>query len=132
MTAAAMGAKVVCTDLAKALPLLQKNIDLNFSADDANSALSVAELQWGKDLENFRSSYDYVFGADIIYMEDSFNDLIATLRHLSRNNATKIYLAAKLRYDKVEQFLIKLNKVFAHIKKVKEDSTSLVVVYECH
>lgn len=136
MVAAAMGANVTATDLKTALPLLRENIELNYPKQPGKNMaqLRVKELEWGK-LHNFENCfYDYVFGADIIYLEESFDALIKTLHHFSKSNSnlTKIILSQKLRYDRVEKFLRKLETVFLTVKLVYQDFDSSIVIYECY
>ena len=140
MTAAALGASVTCTDVAKALPLLQENINLNFSPKEVEQHLSVQRLEWGKDHKNFAScSFDYVVGADIIYLEETFDSLLQTLIYLANctgkdrvTNTTKIYLSAKHRYERVDNFVKKLRDSFSFVNSVYEDDRVNVVIYECY
>ena len=132
ITAAALGATVTCTDMAKGLPLIKKNIELNFSPTERKNRVKVSRLEWGVDQEKFDStSYDYVLGADIIYLEETFDALVETLCHFSKQKKnTKIYLSAKLRYTRVEKFLALLKRCFS-VRKVFEDKSVSVVIYEC-
>ena len=138
MTTAALGASVTCTDVEKALPLLQENIDLNFPPIEANKKrLFVKRLEWGKDHKNFENChFDYIVGADIIYLEETFDLLLETLVYLSNCSAeetvTKIYLSAKHRYERVDNFVRKLKSSFSHVKAVHEDIRVNVVIYECY
>ena len=139
MIAAAMGANVTCTDVGKSLPILKDNIDLNFPTLLHDSIqLTVQELEWGKfeHFKNCRFNYDYILGADIIYLEETFDPLVKTLGYLAKcnknKNATKILLSTKLRYDCVEHFFKKLKTIFSTIKQVFKNFDLNIVIYECY
>ena len=73
--------------------------------------ITVRELVWGRNLDLFSHDYDLVIGADIVYIEETFDDLINTLRRLSRNES-KIYLSSKIRYEKDRKFFERLSQFF--------------------
>ncbi|CAK8675138.1 unnamed protein product [Clavelina lepadiformis] len=134
MAMAKLGANVTVTDVKKALPLLQENIELNFPTNDNNSSTAtpiVKELEWGIHLHKHTCCYDLIVGADIIYMEDSYDALITTLKYFMRCLGTKILLSAKLRYDRVECFISKLKNHFSNIDELLRDIKTNVVIFEC-
>jgi len=133
MVAAEMGAHVTVTDTAKALPLLEENMVLNFPHKKRPVA---RELEWGKELHAYAGHFhDFIFGADIIYLESTFDDLLETLHYLANtvnaSNRTKIVLSAKIRYDRVTKFVKKLQTKFTSVSNVHQDQASNVVIYEC-
>ena len=94
------------TDLKHCLDNIKENLLIN----DAKA--EVLELKWGQNLEKFNKIYDYILGADIIYFEETFCDLEATLNDLSGPN-TKVLLSCKIRYPKDQRFLKNLENKFS-------------------
>jgi len=102
------GAHVTVTDRPVALPLLQQNTQRN---DVQN--VQVLELTWGqKNLDQFSRPYDVIIGADIVYVEETFEDLLLTINQLSDNNTTVI-LSCQIRYERDLRFLELLRKHFS-------------------
>ena len=103
-----LGARVTLTDRPVALPLLRQNVAIN-NVDN----VQVRELTWGqKNLDHeFSSAYDIIIGADIVYMEDTFKDLLSTLDELS-DDGTAVILACQIRYDRDLTFLDMLRQRF--------------------
>uniref|UniRef100_H2YUE6 Uncharacterized protein n=1 Tax=Ciona savignyi TaxID=51511 RepID=H2YUE6_CIOSA len=133
MVAAYMGAHVTLTDLDKFLPILEENIELNMNlikTGSKNGTVKVSELKWGEKLAKFDPTYDFVLGADIIYSEDLFPALLDTLCYF-HGGGSKIILGSKLRYDRVEVFILKLNQKFRTVKEVMRCEKTQVVIYEC-
>jgi len=101
------GAHVTVTDRPVALPVLWKNVEHN---DVPN--VQVHELTWGqKNLDQFKHPYDVVIGADIIYIEETFEDLLLTIDQLS-DNKTILLLSCQIRYERDLKFLELLRKLF--------------------
>ena len=110
-----------------ALENLQTNMDRNRKTLDENSGkVHVTELTWGTDLEK-HPKYQVILGADIIYIEETFKDLLKTLKHLSSTD-TVVFLSCKIRYEKDSKFLVKLRKTFL-IEEVLYDSARDIRVY---
>lgn len=106
--AAMLGAYVTVTDRPVALPVLQKNIERN----DAEN-VQVLELTWGqKNLDQFSRPYEVVIGADIVYIEETFEDLLLTIDQLS-DNKTTVILSCQIRYERDLRFIQLLRKCFA-------------------
>ena len=96
------------TDRPIALPVLHQNVDLN---DVEN--VQVRELVWGqKNLDEFSLPYDVIIGADIVYVEETFQDLIDTVDRLS-DRRTTVILSCLIRYERDSRFLDLLRKRFA-------------------
>lgn len=140
-----LGAQVTVTDLREALPFLSKNIDLNFAMKDTNYP-TVQELKWGENLHSYNpDNYDIIIGADIVYIEDTFNDLLDTICYLcqcktyesvlSQNNRTsgelrpRIILSAKMRYSREAKFIARMKKYFQvdHVMTVEDTN---IHIYE--
>ena len=115
------------------MDILHKNLDLNkslckdtkldstvldvFLSNDlgCNSCLGlnttkVKVLNWGHNLEEF-ATYDIILAADVIYLEDTFTDLLQTLEHLS-SPRTVILLSCKIRYSRDTRFLKRMRHSF--------------------
>lgn len=58
----------------------------------------VCALSWGLDHEEFLTDYDFILGADIVYLKDTYPLLIRTLQHLCGLHST-IYLSSKMRQE---------------------------------
>lgn len=80
LAAARLGAHVVLTDRARALPLLRRNAECN--ALD----VQVQELEWGSAWGGEAEAllFQLVLGADVVCHDESMEPLIATLRQLLR------------------------------------------------
>ena len=138
--AAKKGARVTLTDVEKTLPALQENVNLNFQngSEDPQAPL-VQALQWHSDNEKFKPcAYDIIIGADIIYSEALFDDLLSTLVHLTSNcsesldTEPKVILSSKLRYDRVETFISRLRTAFRFVNEVYKDTSRNVLIIECY
>jgi len=102
------GAHVTLTDRPVALPVLHQNVDIN-----AAKNVQVRELVWGqKNLHEFLPQYNVLIGADIVYIEETFQDLIDTIDRLS-DSRTVVILSCLIRYERDSRFLDMLRKRFA-------------------
>jgi len=72
--------RVVITDVPVALPLIERNISMNFSGGVGPRALP---LRWGnrEDLKAL-GSFDLVVGSDVTYRPDCMDDLLASVHDL--------------------------------------------------
>ena len=102
------GAHVTLTDRPVALPVLRKNIECNGVQN-----VEALELNWGqKNLDQFSHPYDVIIGADIVYVEETFEDLLLTIEQLS-DDRTIVVLSCHIRYERDLRFLELLRKRFA-------------------
>ena len=69
--------------------------------------ITVSELEWGSSVLTFDPPYDIILAADVIYIEETFPDLIKTLKELS-NSESVILLSCKRRYKRHDQFFEQL------------------------
>ena len=81
------------TDRQLALQGLKENVDMN--TEQMDTTIRVQELDWAKDLKNYTEKYDLILGADIIYIEETFQDLLKTFQHLSSCNS-QVLLSCKI------------------------------------
>ncbi|NXB32009.1 MT21A methyltransferase, partial [Eulacestoma nigropectus] len=121
-------ARVTITDRVAALEFLESNVQANLPAELRPRAV-VKELTWGKDLDNFPSgAFDFVLGADIVYLEETFAELLQTLEHLC-SEKTVILLSCRIRYERDLKFLKMLRDRFS-VYEVHYDSSKDVHIYK--
>ncbi|NXU10029.1 MT21A methyltransferase, partial [Pardalotus punctatus] len=121
-------ARVTITDRAAALEFLESNVQANLPPELRPRAV-VKELTWGKDLDNFPSgAFDFVLGADIVYLEETFAELLQTLEHLC-SDQTVVLLSCRIRYDRDLKFLKMLRGRFS-VYEVHYDSSKDVHIYK--
>ncbi|NXY61468.1 MT21A methyltransferase, partial [Callaeas wilsoni] len=123
-----VGARVTITDRAAALEFLESNVQANLPPELRPRAV-VKELTWGKDLHNFPSgAFDFVLGADIVYLEETFAELLQTLEHLC-SEQTVVLLSCRIRYERDLKFLRMLRDRFS-VYEVHYDSSKDVHIYK--
>ncbi|NXX93712.1 MT21A methyltransferase, partial [Centropus bengalensis] len=122
-----LGAHATITDRAAALEFLESNVEANLPSELRPRAV-VKELTWGKDLESFLpGAFDFILGADIVYLEETFAELLQTLEHLCTEQ-TVILLACRIRYERDNKFLKMLRGSFS-VREVHYDSSKDVHIY---
>ncbi|XP_037705478.1 protein N-lysine methyltransferase METTL21A isoform X2 [Choloepus didactylus] len=120
IVAALLGARVTITDRKVALEFLKSNVQANLPPHIQPNAV-VKELTWGQNLGSFLpGEFDLILGADIIYLEETFTDLLQTLEHLCSDHSV-ILLACRIRYERDNNFLAMLERQFTK-EKLQEDS----------
>lgn len=123
-----LGAHVTITDRAAALEFLESNVQANLPSELRPRAV-VKELTWGRDLDNFPSgAFDFILGADIVYLEETFAELLQTLEHLC-SEQTVILLSCRIRYERDHRFLRMLRGRFS-VSEVHYDSSKEVHIYK--
>ncbi|NWI63892.1 MT21A methyltransferase, partial [Todus mexicanus] len=121
-------ARVTITDRAAVLEFLESNVQANLPPELRPRA-AVMELTWGKDLGNFTpGAFDFILGADIVYLEETFADLLQTLEHLC-SEQTVILLSCRIRYERDHKFLKMLRGRFS-VYEVHYDSSKDVHIYK--
>ncbi|NWU49444.1 MT21A methyltransferase, partial [Dromas ardeola] len=121
-------AHVTITDRAAALEFLESNVQTNLPSELRPRAV-VKELTWGKDLDNFLpGAFDFILGADIVYLEETFAELLQTLEHLC-SEQTVILLSCRIRYERDHKFLKMLRGRFS-VYEVHYDSSKDVHIYK--
>ncbi|NXN44144.1 MT21A methyltransferase, partial [Rhinoptilus africanus] len=121
-------ARVTITDRAAALEFLESNVQANLPSELRPRAV-VKELTWGKDLDNFLpGAFDFILGADIVYLEETFAELLQTLEHLC-SEQTVILLSCRIRYERDHKFLKMLRGRFS-VYEVHYDSSKDVHIYK--
>ncbi|EDO31278.1 predicted protein [Nematostella vectensis] len=120
------GRDVLITDRKSALSHTRLNIEENRKSGLQDS-LQVKELVWGQDVSDLSPPFDVILGADIIYIEDTFNDLLRTLRDLS-GKETIVLISCKIRYERDSNFL-KMMKQDFDINQVLYNKDLDITVY---
>jgi predicted nicotinamide N-methyase len=121
------GAQTIITDQEKAVPYLTKAVENNLP-DKFKDKYKVQALDWREDLETYTDTFDVILGADIIYIEETFPDLLRTIMHLS-NEDTLVYISCRIRYTRDSDFLKMLSEVF-DLKKVHVDRQRDITIYK--
>ncbi|XP_018415902.1 PREDICTED: protein N-lysine methyltransferase METTL21A [Nanorana parkeri] len=124
IVATLLGAEATVTDREIALEFLKTNVHDNLPTDLLHK-VSVKPLTWGKGLEDF-SPFDVIVGADIIYLEETFQDLLKTILHLSTEN-TVILLSCKLRYQRDHQFLDMMRQHFSVVQVLYDQKVDVYI-----
>lgn len=96
--------------------------------DNFKDKYKVQALDWRGDLETYTETFDVILGADIIYIEDTFPDLLRTIIHLS-NKDTLVYISCRIRYTRDSNFLKMLSEIF-DLKKVHVDRQRDITIYK--
>ncbi|XP_051009902.1 protein N-lysine methyltransferase METTL21A [Acomys russatus] len=127
IVAALLGAHVTITDRKVALEFLKSNVEANLPPH-IQPKVVVKELTWGQNLESYSpGEFDLILGADVIYLEDTFMDLLRTLGHLCSNHSV-ILLACRIRYERDSDFLAMLERQFT-VSRVHYDPEKDVHIY---
>ncbi|KAM6152459.1 protein N-lysine methyltransferase METTL21A [Erethizon dorsatum] len=128
IVAALLGAHVTVTDRKVALEFLKSNVQANLPPHIQTNTV-VKELTWGQNLESFSSGeFDLILGADIIYLEETFTDLLQTLDYLCSDHSV-ILLACRIRYERDNNFLAMMERQFT-VSKVHYDPEKDVHIYK--
>lgn len=116
------------TDRKVALEFLKANVEANLPPHVQPKAV-VKELTWGQNLASFSpGEFDLILGADIIYLEETFTDLLQTLDHLCSERSV-ILLACRIRYERDSRFLAMLQRQFS-VSQVHYDPEKDVHIYK--
>ncbi|KAG9491611.1 hypothetical protein GDO78_000235 [Eleutherodactylus coqui] len=121
-----LGGHVTMTDLPHALPQIRKNVSVNVPLDPIPR---VCALSWGIDQVHFPQDYDFVLGADIVYLKETYELLIQTLLHLCGPRTT-ILLSSKMRKEHgTTDFFQNILPQYFDIEIVKRDVENDINIY---
>ena len=101
IVASILGANVTFTDLEDCLDPCRTNIENNLNS--SKHAFRITSLNWKENLTKNWSGkwFDYIIGADLVYIEDLFEDLIRVFQYFSDiNENIEIFLSGQIRYEK--------------------------------
>lgn len=119
------GADVTVTERFEVLPHLEAVIADNLNS--GNYLITVEELDWTRDNIYSFPDFDVILGADIIYVEETFPDLLRTLLHFTTIK-TRVFLSCLIRYDRDTNFLLKMEEHFT-LSVVHFDSMRNIRIY---
>ena len=111
IVASLLGGNVTITDRKMALNTTRMNVERNLGKNQ--NRVAIKELEWGQNVSSFSPPFDFVLGADIVYIEDTFNDLLKTLQDLC-DATSVVLLSCKIRYDRDKRFFELLSQSFSH------------------
>ena len=123
IVASLLGGNVTITDRKMALNITRMNVEGNLGK---NHFIEIEELEWGQNVSSFSPPFDFVLGADIVYIEETFNDLLKTLQDLCDENSV-VLLSCKIRYDRDKRFFELLSKHFLHETVLYNQELDIVV-----
>ncbi|WOH09947.1 hypothetical protein DCAR_0729408 [Daucus carota subsp. sativus] len=117
--AAILGAHVTVTDLSRASPNLQFNVEANLKTIGVNGGhVEVAAMAWGNDEEmeavKNKGEYDVIMGSDLVYHDHLYEPLLRALRFFMLGDEV----------DKERVF------VMAHSKRWKKESVFFKKAYK--
>ncbi|XP_075118966.1 EEF1A lysine methyltransferase 3 [Leptodactylus fuscus] len=121
-----LGGLVTITDLPHALPQIRKNISVNVALDHIPN---VCALSWGIDQVHFPQDYDFVLGADIVYLKETYDHLVQTLLHLCGPRTT-ILLSSKMRKEHgAMDFFQNILPQYFNVEIVKRNAEGDINIY---
>ncbi|KAH9518621.1 Methyltransferase-like protein 21A [Bulinus truncatus] len=127
LVAAALGADVILTERASAMTHLTQTLTSN--SFNKNWKIMAKVLDWTEPIDSQLSDgVDVVIGADIIYIEETFKDLLKTLKSLTSNNNVQILLSCRIRYDRDLKFL-RMLKEFFDVSEIFEDCSRQIKIF---
>lgn len=124
IVASLLGGKVTITDRKMALNVTKMNVEGNLGENQ--NAVEIKELEWGQNVSSFSPPFDFVLGADVVYIEETFNDLLKTLQDLCDENSI-VLLSCKIRYDRDKRFFELLSKHFQHETVMYNQELDIIV-----
>ena len=116
---------VTSTERAEALEHLQTAVSTNLDLTEHH--VEVTELDWTHDHSHHNTDFDIILGADIIYIQDTFPDLLRTLLHFT-GPETQVLLSCKIRYERDSNFLLMMQEHF-EISKVYFNKEKDIHIY---
>ncbi|KAH3708308.1 protein N-lysine methyltransferase METTL21A-like [Dreissena polymorpha] len=127
IVAALLGSHVTITDREEVLDFLKETVSQNLP-EDLLGRTEIRALDWTKDINNFPDPFDVILGADIVYIEEVFEDLLRTLLKLS-NRDTLVLLSCRIRYERDNYFLDRLREHFI-VNQILYDELKDVILFQ--
>ena len=69
--------------------------------------IAISKLEWGSNVTHSKPPFDIILAADVVYIEETFSELIKTLEDLSDSHSV-ILLSCKRRYERHDRFFKRL------------------------
>ena len=121
------GAQVTVTEREEAIMHLRSTIENNSA--DKSWDISAQVLDWMDPLDDsVVPTVDVIIGADIIYIEETFQHLLRTILSLTRTRDTKVLLSCKIRYNRDLHFL-NLLKDYFEVKEILHDKSRDIKIF---
>ncbi|XP_056099074.1 EEF1A lysine methyltransferase 3-like [Rhinichthys klamathensis goyatoka] len=131
IVAARLGAHVTITDLPLALAQIESNVACNAPLSGwPSGAPAVFPLSWGRDLDCFSSGWEFVLGADIVYMPETFPLLVDTLVHLCKDGAVVLLASPMRREHGAQDFYSRVLPEVFEVELVQRDPESNINIYK--
>ncbi|KAL0488882.1 N-lysine methyltransferase [Acrasis kona] len=117
---AKIGCRVVITDQEVVLPTLEKNINSNLDKSEVD--IQVRELSWGNEEQitgiiKKETSFDIIYGSDIVFNVNMVDPLLETINKLS-STRTLIFICYEIRDPDAHKYF--LERVPEHHYDIKE------------
>ena len=110
--------------------MIHENIKAN--RHNFEKIINVEHYEWGKPIpSSLTPPYDVILGADIVYIEDTYQDLISSFNMLS-GDSTIILLCLMERYSKVQQFLDLLSENSYTFRNVYSENSTIIYEIYCN
>ena len=93
------------TEHHSAVRVTRKSVRLNRRMDLPEFNVEVRTLDWGTSVSSFHTPVDFVLGADVVYLEETFPALISTVTSLTDCRRSTVVLALTIRYARDISFL---------------------------
>ncbi|XP_063717048.1 protein N-lysine methyltransferase METTL21A-like [Symsagittifera roscoffensis] len=104
--------QVIATDRKSVIHALKENVELNFSDVNSSDSVVVNILDWTEIDTKWEMTFspDIILGADLVYIDELFDDLLKTLLKVT-SKQTVVYFCSKIRYDRDLKFyeLLRIN-----------------------
>lgn len=127
MALAALGAEVVLTDQAYALPLLRRNVQVNFTDRKQLKAPAVEPCQWGEPIEGetlrrwaTERAVDVVVFSDVLYHAEASLLLASTLKELA-SDRTRVVFSFETRSAEIEARFLEALRADFDVEQVPRD-----------
>lgn len=124
IVASLLGGNVTITDRKMALNVTRMNVEGNLGKDQ--DSVEIKELEWGQNVSSFSPPFDFVLGADIVYIEETFSDLLKTLQDLCDENSV-VLMSCKIRYDRDKRFFELLSRHFLYETVLYNQELDIVI-----
>lgn len=127
LVAAALGGRVIVTEREEALTHLKTSINHNSKSKDWE--IFAVALDWTEPIDQAAFPVqDLIIGADIVYIEETFQDLLSTILSLVKSKETLLLLSCKIRYDRDLYFLNLLRDDF-EVKEILYDRNRDIKIF---
>lgn len=118
---------MILTDRLSALETLRNNVEVNLLQDEER--IAVKELEWGENLHEYDNHYDLIIAADVIYIEETFENLFITFKHLL-SSKNFLLLTCKIRYERDSKFLNLLKERNFIVERISYDDKRDIILFK--